>query len=274
LRATKRFAAVATLAFIMKAKKSFGQHFLNREDVAERIANSMRHADSFNALLEVGPGKGVLTKYLYPKDLDFLAVEADKDMVAYLEYYHKDLEGRIIAEDFLKLPLDQVFDGRQFGLIGNFPYNISSQILFHMLKYREYVPELVGMFQKELAERVIAGPGSKAYGVISLLVQAYYTGEYLFTVQPGSFSPPPKVKSGVIRLERKENDELGCDHKLFRTVVKTTFSQRRKMLRNTVKSMVQDESLLKEDFFNLRPEQLSLRDFVELTNFVQQNQTS
>ena len=274
MRATKQLAAVATYAFIMKAKKSFGQHFLNREDVAERIANSLRRTDSFNALLEVGPGKGVLTKYLYPKEIDFLAVEADKDMVAYLEHYHKEMQGRIISEDFLKVRLDQVFDGRQFALIGNFPYNISSQILIHMLRYREYVPELVGMFQKELAERVIAGPGSKVYGVISLLVQAYYNGEYLFTVQPGSFSPPPKVKSGVIRLERKDNGELGCDDKLFRIVVKTAFGQRRKMLRNTVKAMVPDESLLKDDFFNLRPEQLSLADFVELTNFVEQNQSS
>lgn len=262
-----------THAYIMKAKKSFGQHFLNREEIAERIANSLQLEHTYDGLLEVGPGKGMLTKYLLEKNLDFVAVEADRDMVAYLEHYYPAMRGKIISEDFLKLPLDTVFEnGRSFGLIGNFPYNISSQILIRLIQYRQCIPEMVGMFQKELAERVIAGPGGKDYGVISLLVQAYYTGEYLFSVSPGSFSPPPKVKSGVIRLTRKPGDDIGCDPKLFRTVVKTSFNQRRKMLRNTIKSMVQDESLLKGEEFNRRPEELSLAEFVELTNFIEKNQ--
>lgn len=263
--------AVPTLAYIMKAKKSFGQHFLNKEDIAERISRSFSGLDHFSAILEVGPGKGVLTKYLLTLDKEFNAVEADLDMVAYLEHYYSDLRGKIIHNDFLKLPLDEVFEGRSFGLIGNFPYNISSQILIRMIQYRSYIPEMVGMFQKELAERVVSAPGSKSYGVISVLVQSYYTCEYLFTVNPGSFSPPPKVKSGVIRLRRVADRELGCDEKLFRTVVKIAFGQRRKMLRNTVKSLVHDERLLKDSFFNLRPEQLSVDQFVELTNFVDQN---
>jgi 16S rRNA (adenine1518-N6/adenine1519-N6)-dimethyltransferase len=262
---------VATTAYIMKAKKSFGQHFLNREDVAEKIASSFKRADSYKAILEVGPGKGVLTKYLYQGEIDFLAVEADRDMVEYLEHYYKDLRGKIIQEDFLRLDLSRVFEGRQFGLIGNFPYNISSQILIRMLEYKEFIPEMVGMFQKELAERVISGPGSKVYGVISVLVQAYYDCEYLFSVQPGSFSPPPKVKSGVIRLERKENPLENYNEKLFKIIVKTAFNQRRKMLRNTIKALVPDENKLKDAFFNLRPEQLLVKDFVELTHFVEKN---
>ena len=181
----------------MKAKKSFGQHFLNSEDVASRIASSFSQKDALTALLEVGPGKGVLTKYLVKMPVEFLAVEADADMVGYLAHYLPETEGKIIQADFLKWPLDDLFDRKPFGLIGNFPYNISSQILIKMLQHRDQIPEMVGMFQKELAERVIAGPGSKTYGVISVLVQAYYRCEYLFTVQPGSFSPPPKVKSGV-----------------------------------------------------------------------------
>lgn len=260
---------MATHAYIMKAKKSYGQHFLNKEDIAKRIADSLQQAEFLNAILEVGPGKGMLTKYLLEKGTDFTAVEADRDMVAYLEHYYEDIRGHIIMEDFLKLDLSSVFDGRQFSLIGNFPYNISSQILIRLIQYREYIPELVGMFQKELAERVISGPGSKVYGVISVLVQAYYKGEYLFSVSPGSFSPAPKVKSGVIRLIRKDNQELGCDPKLFKTVVKTTFGQRRKMLRNTMKTLIQNEELLKEDSFNRRPEQLSLEDFIELTKLLE-----
>lgn len=263
---------MAKPTFIMKAKKSFGQHFLNSEDVASRIASSFSQKDALTALLEVGPGKGVLTKYLVKMPVEFLAVEADADMVGYLAHYLPETEGKIIQADFLKLPLDDLFDRKPFGLIGNFPYNISSQILIKMLQHRDQIPEMVGMFQKELAERVIAGPGSKTYGVISVLVQAYYRCEYLFTVQPGSFSPPPKVKSGVIRLNRIENRELGCPEKLFRAVVKTAFNQRRKMLRNTMKAMVSDEECLKDAFFNKRPEQLSVEDFVYLTNFVQENQ--
>jgi len=260
---------MATHAYIMKAKKSFGQHFLNKEDIAKRIADSLLLQDKYDAILEVGPGKGVLTKYLITKGMEFKAVEADSDMVKYLSHYYKELDENIIEADFLKVDLSKVFDGRPFGLIGNFPYNISSQILIKLIEYKEYIPELVGMFQKELAERVISGPGSKVYGVISVLVQAYYQGEYLFSVSPGSFTPPPKVKSGVIRLVRKENTDLGCDPKLFKSIVKTTFGQRRKMLRNTMKTFIKDENLLKDEKFNKRPEQLSLQEFIDLTKFLE-----
>ena len=177
----------------------------------------------------------------------------------------------IIKEDFLKLRLNEVFDEKAFALIGNFPYNISSQILFKMLDYKELIPEMVGMFQKEVAKRVVAQPGSKTYGVISVLIQAYYDGEYLFDVDKSCFTPPPKVQSGVIRLLRKKDLTLGCDESLFRRVVKQTFTQRRKMLRNSLKSFIKDTSLLTDDIFQKRPEQLSVSDFIELTNFVQQN---
>ncbi len=263
---------MSTSPYIFKAKKSFGQHFLNQEDVAQRIANSFVGIDAFDAILEVGPGKGVLTKYLVKLPFSFAAVEADADMVAYLGHYFPETKDKVILADFLKLPLENIFEGRPFGLIGNFPYNISSQILIKMLQYKERIPEMVGMFQKELAERVISGPGSKTYGVISVLVQAYYKCEYLFTVQPGSFSPPPKVKSGVIRLTRLEKQSLDCSEKLFRTVVKTAFQQRRKMLRNTMKSLLPDDDKLKDVFFNQRPEQLSVEDFVRLTQFIEENQ--
>ena len=207
----------------------------------------------------------MLTKYLLEKDLDLKVVEADHDMVQYLEKHYPSLQNRIVSRDFLKVELDELFPGEPFAIIGNFPYNISSQILFHMLPYRDSVPELVGMFQKEMAARVIAGPGSKTYGVISVLVQAYYEGEHLFSVSPGNFNPPPKVQSAVIRLKRKAVWELDCDEKLFRRIVKQSFGQRRKMLRNTLKSLVPDHPMLQEKFFQQRPEKLSVPDFVELT---------
>lgn len=247
----------------MKAKKSFGQHFLNRDAIAERIAGSLTGPCA--NLLEVGPGKGMLTKFLLQQQLRFKAVEADRDMVEYLEAHYPQLQGAIIAADFLKTPLDAVFEGAPFCLIGNFPYNISSQILFHMLRYKEFVPEMVGMFQKEMAERVIAPPGSKTYGVISVLVQAHYSGKYLFTVDKSCFSPPPKVQSAVIRLQRKENEIWECREDQFRRVVKQAFSQRRKMLRNSLKPLLSDPAILEDPFFQQRPEQLSLQDYKSLT---------
>lgn len=254
----------------MKAKKSFGQHFLNDEILAESIADSLLLLDQYNDVLEVGPGRAMLTKYLISRPYDLRVVEADRDMVEYLQYNYKMLHGKIINEDFLKVKLEEYFDKKQFGLIGNFPYNISSQILFKMLEYKEQIPEMVGMFQKEVAERVIAKPGGKTYGVISVLIQAYYEGEYLFTVDKSKFTPPPKVQSAVIRLTRKENQELGCDYKLFRRVVKTAFSQRRKMLRNTMKQFFgKGAPVLEEELFTLRPERLSVEDFIALTNRVQ-----
>lgn len=252
----------------MRAKKSYGQHFLNNDQIAERIADSLQWTDQYKSVLEVGPGRGRLTQFLLPKPYELFVVEADRDMVMHLQKHFPDLREHIISADFLKVPLDQVFN-EPFGLIGNFPYNISSQILFQMLRYKELIPEMVGMFQKEVAERVVAGPGSKVYGVISVLVQAFYEGEYLFSVEKGSFTPPPKVRSGVIRLYRKADLNLGCDEKLFRQVVKQAFSQRRKMLRNTMKTFLKGDDFLQDDFFNLRPERLSVADFVNLTTEIE-----
>jgi 16S rRNA (adenine1518-N6/adenine1519-N6)-dimethyltransferase len=223
-------------------------------------------------VLEIGPGKGVLTKYLLEQDINLRVCEADKDMVTYLEDNYPKLHGNIIFLDFLKLDMSKVFDGEPFYMIGNYPYNISSQILFKMVKHRALIPEMVGMFQKEVSDRVIAAPGSKTYGVVSVLIQAFYKGENVVKVSPGSFNPPPKVNSSVIRLTRKENFELGCDYSFFRTVVKTAFGQRRKMMRNTLKGLVKDESLLKDDYFKRRPEQLGVEEFVELTLRIQKAQ--
>ncbi len=254
----------------MKAKKSYGQHFLINEEIAERIANSLKREFPYDKLLEIGPGRCMLTKYLLETDFELFAVEADRDMVAFIQKYYPVLKSRLIPMDFMKLHLDQLFPQENFGIIGNFPYNISSQILFRMLEHKAQVPELVGMFQKEMAERVVAQPGSKTYGVISVLVQAYYTGEYLFDVTPDNFAPPPRVQSAVIRLLRIENRELGCSYKAFRRVVKQTFGQRRKMLRNTMKSFLKDKPILNEPFFKQRPEQLSVEDFVWLTNLIEE----
>lgn len=259
----------AYLWHIMKAKKSYGQHFLHREDIAEKIADSLTlKGIAYHKVIEIGPGKGMLTKYLLERWSDqLLAIEADKDMVDYLHKHYPQLH--VLYHDFMKVWLNRVFDeGVPFALIGNFPYNISSQIVFRMLEHKTVIPEMVGMFQKEMAERIIASPGGKDYGVISILTQAFYEGEYLFTVEPNAFNPPPKVMSAVIRLVRKDKQDLGCDHKLFRRVVKQAFSQRRKMLRNTMKIFVPHEELMKDDFFTIRPEKLSLEQFVALTNKV------
>lgn len=248
----------------MKAKKSFGQHFLINESLSEGIANSLLLQGERPNVLEIGPGKGVLTKYLVKQDINLRVVEADKDMVSYLSEAYPSLEDRIIFLDFLKLNLTKVFDGQPFYLIGNYPYNISSQIIFKMLKQFHLIPEMVGMFQKEVADRIIAPPGNKVYGVISVLTQAYYDGETIYKVSPGSFNPPPKVQSSVIRLKRKENVELEVDYRLLRSVVKTSFGQRRKMLRNTLKSLLDDDTVLKEPQFQKRPEQLGLEEFLQI----------
>jgi 16S rRNA (adenine1518-N6/adenine1519-N6)-dimethyltransferase len=250
----------------MKAKKSFGQHFLVNEHIAEKIANSLLKTDGIKNVLEVGPGKGVLTKYLAKQDTNLKVVEADQDMVDYLNKSALIQADQVIFLDFLKLNLSKVFEGEQFYLIGNYPYNISSQILFKMVDAKALVPEMVGMFQKEVADRVVAPPGSKTYGVISVLIQAYYEGKTVINVSPECFSPPPKVNSSVIRLTRKQNYTLSCDEKLFRAVVKTAFSSRRKMLRNTLKPLVRDLGILEDVFFTQRPEQLSVQDFVDIAN--------
>ncbi len=254
----------------MKAKKSYGQHFLNSQNIAQRIAGSLAlGGTAYHRIVEVGPGRGMLTQYLLQRPEELIVIEADRDMVHHLQqHYPEQLKERIVEADFLKAPLPELNQGEPFGLIGNFPYNISSQILFKMLEDKACIPEMVGMFQKEVAERVVAGPGSKTYGVISVLVQAYYEGEYLFGVDKSKFTPPPKVQSAVIRLTRKADQELGCDPALFRTVVKQAFSQRRKMLRNTMKTFLKGDPVLDEEFFNKRPEKLSVADFIELTQLV------
>ena len=246
----------------MRLKKSLGQHFLHREDIAERIANSLIHEDKYNLIVEVGPGSGMMTKYLIERKENLIAIEADRDLIMPLSMTFPMLN--VLHKDFLKVKLDEVTTG-QFGLIGNYPYNISSQILFKMLENRQLVPEMVGMFQKEVALRIIAPPGNKVYGVISVLIQAYYSGEYLFTVDKGAFKPPPKVQSGVIRLVRRDIEDIPCEYSLFKRVVKTTFGQRRKMLRNTMKQFINDPEVLNEEFFQQRPERLSVQDFIDLT---------
>lgn len=255
-----------------RAKKSFGQHFLNNDHIAQNIVDSLTDELHVDNILEVGPGKGVLTDHLLAKDFKLKVVEADVDMVKFLTATKPNLEDNIIFKDFLKCPLDQVFDGQEFGLIGNYPYNISSQILFKMVKYRNYVPLMVGMFQKEVADRVVSKHGSKVYGVVSVLIQAYYDCEYLFTVNPESFDPPPKVMSAVIRLKRKDQHNLPCDEGLFKSIVKISFGQRRKMLRNSMKQFIKDPALLEDPIFTSRPEQLSLEDFVTLTNKIESQQ--
>ncbi len=251
----------------MKAKKSYGQHFLTNEHFAQRIADGL--VQPHTRVLEVGPGKGMLTKYLLEKEVELKVVEADHDMVEYLQKHYPTLTANILEGDFLKANLWQIFDNQSFALIGNFPYNISSQIVFKMVEYRLLISEMVGMFQKEMAERIIAPPGGKNYGVISVLTQAFYEGKLLFNVSKGNFNPPPKVESAVIRLTRKADSELNYDPVLFRQIVKTTFNQRRKMLRNTLKGFFKDESILEEVFFQQRPEQLSVEAFMELTRRVE-----
>lgn len=221
-------------------------------------------------VLEVGPGMGVLTQFLMQKQRPVRVVELDFESVAYLHENFPALEGNILEDDFLKLDLARVFDGQPFVLTGNYPYNISSQIFFKMLDYKDLIPCCTGMIQKEVAERIAAAPGSKTYGILSVLIQAWYRVEYLFTVHEHVFNPPPKVKSAVIRMTRNEITELGCNEKLFKLIVKTTFNQRRKTLRNSISSILDKGNPLSADpVFNKRPEQLSVEEFIDLTNRVE-----
>ena len=257
----------------VKAKKYLGQHFLTDLSVAKRIVDALSADDTKNTL-EIGPGMGVLTQFLKNRDnLNLRLVEIDTESVEYLLEHFNFTEIDIIEADFLKLKLDELFtDGEKFSVIGNFPYNISSQIFFHILDYKDIVPQIVCMLQREVAKRLASGPGNKDYGILSVFLQAYYNIEYLFTVDENVFNPPPKVKSGVIKLVRNNVDNLGCDEKLFRIVVKSTFNQRRKTIRNSIRSINFDyESLKEHPFMQKRPEQLSVADFVELTNLVSQH---
>jgi len=252
----------------VKPKKHLGQHFLNDENIARKIADSLV-GNGYSDVLEIGPGMGVLTKYLLEKDYTTYVIEIDTESVEYLNAHYPKLHGKIISKDFLKYNINEVFEDRPFAIIGNFPYNISTQIVFRMLHYRYQIPEFSGMFQKEVAERICEKKGSKAYGILSVLVQAFYEAEYLFTVSETVFTPPPKVKSGVLRLTRKEDYTLPCDEKLFFTVVKTAFNQRRKQLRNSLKTFGLSEKLRENPIFDLRPEQLDVAQFISVTQNIQ-----
>lgn len=254
---------------LVKPKKFLGQHFLKDLSIAKDIADTVDECPGL-PILEVGPGMGVLTQFLMEKGREVKVVELDFESVAYLRENFPALEGNIIEDDFLKLKLEKLFDGRPFVLTGNYPYNISSQIFFKMLDYKDLIPCCTGMIQKEVAERIAAGPGSKTYGILSILIQAWYKVEYLFTVHEHVFNPPPKVKSAVIRMTRNETKELGCNERLFKLIVKTTFNQRRKTLRNSISSILEKGNPLSNDpVFNKRPEQLSVQVFIELTNRVE-----
>ncbi len=248
----------------VRAKKHLGQHFLNDENIAQKIADTLT-LEGYQKVLEIGPGMGVLTKYLLEKPIETYVIEIDTESVEYLQTHYLKLSNRIISKDFLRYNLSETFGDDPLAIIGNFPYNISSQIVFRVLEMRDRIPEFSGMFQKEVAERICEKKGSKAYGILSVLVQAFYDTEYLFTVSEHVFTPPPKVKSGVMRMRRKENYKLPCEEKMFFNVVKTAFNQRRKTLRNSLKTFQLSDNLREDSIFDLRPEQLSVEQFIELT---------
>ncbi|MEI6852728.1 MAG: 16S rRNA (adenine(1518)-N(6)/adenine(1519)-N(6))-dimethyltransferase RsmA [Bacteroidota bacterium] len=250
----------------VRPKKHFGQHFLKDENIALQISNSLSMHQNYKQVLEIGPGTGILTKYLFSSTAyQTRLIEVDTEAYQYLLEKYPDKKDMIILGDFLRLDLSALFS-EPFAVIGNFPYNISSQILFAVLENRNLVPEVVGMFQKEVAMRIAAGPNSKVYGIISVLLQAFYDIEYLFTVDEHVFNPPPKVKSAVIRLKRNNVQSLGCDEQLFTKVVKQAFNQRRKTLRNALRGLNMNPELLASDILNKRAEQLSVADFFEITN--------
>ena len=258
----------------VRPKKNLGQHFLTDLNIAKRIADTVDEPYAELPVLEVGPGMGVMTQYLVEKPRPLKVVEIDKESVAYLKAtLFKEQEAPIIEGDFLRMDLREVFDGQQFVLTGNYPYDISSQIFFKMLDNKDLIPCCTGMIQHEVALRIASQPGNKQYGILSVLIQAWYHVEYLFQVEPGVFNPPPKVQSAVIRMTRNEVTDLGCDEQLFRRVVKTVFNQRRKMLRVSLKQILSDAQLSTlnsnfSDFLTRRPEQLSIPEFVDLTNKV------
>ncbi|MDO5523478.1 MAG: 16S rRNA (adenine(1518)-N(6)/adenine(1519)-N(6))-dimethyltransferase RsmA [Bacteroidia bacterium] len=252
----------------VKPKKNLGQHFLKDATIAGRIADTL---DAFAPLpiLEVGPGTGMLTQFLLSKDRGLTVVEIDRESIAYLKDNFPELNGKILQQNFLTMDFSKHYTG-EFCVIGNYPYNISSQIFFKVLDNKDQIPCCSGMIQKEVAERMIASPGSKTYGILSILLQVWYDIEYLFTVSEQAFIPPPKVKSAVVRLTRNKRKRLNCNEKLFKSVVKTSFNQRRKMLRNSLKSLLPEESPLPDDpMLTKRPEQLSVAQFEELTNLIE-----
>lgn len=252
----------------VKPKKFLGQHFLKDMDIARRIADTLAEYKGM-PVLEIGPGTGVLTQFLLAGGHDLTVVEIDRESVAYLRSHFPLLEGRILEEDFLKLHLEKLFP-EQFCVIGNYPYNISSQIFFKVLDYKDHIPCCSGMIQKEVAERMASKPGNKSYGILSVLMQAWYDIEYLFTVSERVFDPPPKVKSAVIRMKRNTVTDLGCNEMLFKQIVKTGFNQRRKTLRNSLKPLIgKDCPLMENSIFDKRPEQLSVEQFIALTRDIE-----
>jgi 16S rRNA (adenine1518-N6/adenine1519-N6)-dimethyltransferase len=250
------------------AKKHLGQHFLNDETIAENIVNALKTTQSYKKVLEVGPGMGVLTKYLIKNAAyETHIIDIDTESITYLEKHFPELTGRIISGDFLQLNLQEYFN-EPYAIIGNFPYNISSQILFNVIDNKEYVPELVGMFQKEVAERIASKPKKKAYGILSVLLQAYYDIEYLFTVDEHVFIPPPAVKSAVIRCTRNNITDIGCDEKKFKMVVKLAFNQRRKTMRNSLSTILSPNTAETIPYLQQRAEELSWQEFAILTNAI------
>lgn len=256
----------------VRAKKGLGQHFLTDQRIAQKIAQSLSGWKDYKQVLEVGPGMGVLTQYLLQDDRFVTrAVELDQESVLYMKEHFSELRDRIYFDDFLKMDLKTIYSD-PFGLVGNFPYNISSQIFFKVLEYRQQIPEVVGMIQKEVAQRIAAGPGGRVCGILSILLQAFYQVEYLFTVPPGVFNPPPKVHSAVVRLRRNDTEQLDCDERLFFRVVKQGFSTRRKTLRNALKPLDLPEQVRVLPLLDKRAEQLSVDDFVSLTQKITQYQ--
>ena len=252
----------------VKPKKALGQHFLNDLNIAERIVESLSPSQN---VLEIGPGTGILTKILVKKKISLKLVEIDKESVDFLTNELEINDSLIYNQDFLKMNLAEVFNKNNFSIIGNFPYNISSQIVFKIIDYRKYIPEMCGMFQYEVAERICQKEGSKKYGIISVITQAYYNAKLLFEVSNDLFIPPPKVNSAVISLKRKENLNLNCDEKLFLKIVKLSFQQRRKTMRNSLKQINLRDNLREDTIFDKRPEQLSVTEFIDLTNMVSQD---
>ena len=252
----------------VRAKKHLGQHFLTDRNICRKIAEQFGRHRGCERVLEIGPGMGALTEFLLEDGLDVYVMEIDRESIVYLEKHFPQLEERIFPADFLRVNIEQTMGTEPFAVVGNFPYNISSQILFKCLDHRNQIPEIMGMFQKEVAQRVAEKPGSKQYGILSVLLQAFYDIDYCFTVDEHVFNPPPKVKSGVIRCVRNDRDKLDCDEALFIRVVKTCFNQRRKTIRNSIRPLVK-EALPDHPFLSLRPEVLSVEQFMELTRFVE-----
>lgn len=249
-------------------KKHLGQHFLKDKNIAQKIANTLT-LKNYKNVLEIGPGMGVLTQYLVQKEMQLAVMEIDTESITYLRKNFSDKALQIIEADFLKYDLQLLFPKEEFAITGNFPYNISSQIVFKTLENKDRIPEFTGMFQREVAQRICQKPGNKSYGILSVLTQAFYEASYLFTVAPGVFNPPPKVESGVIRLTRKPNNKLPCDEKLFFKVVKSAFGQRRKTLRNSLKIFNLPDKIKEDSIFDLRPEQLSVSQFINLTQKIE-----